>query len=93
MNETNEKTLLLESVQEILIHKDENVTISLVLGVVAVLTIVLFLFVPKIYLANNIYTTSVDIEKLNYEYYSLKDENIILKNKIAKLRYKNGVTH
>ena len=93
MNETNEKAFLLESVQEILIHKDENVTISLVLSVVAVLTIVLFLFVPKIYLANNIYTNSVDIEKLNYEYYSLKDENIILKNKIAKLRYKNGVSH
>ena len=93
MNETSEKTLLLESIQEILIHKDENVTISLLLTVVAVLTIVLFLFVPKIYLANNIYTNSVDIEKLNYEYYSLKDENIILKNKIAKLRYKNGVSH
>ena len=88
-----EKELLLSKVQEVLIQKDENVTLSLVLGVVAVLTIVLFLFIPKIYLANNIYTASVDIEKLNYQYYSLKDENNILKNKIAKLRYKNGVNH
>ena len=53
----------------------------------------LFLFVPKIYLSNNIYKTSVSIDKLKKEFLSLKNENDILKNKIAKIKYKNGVTH
>jgi len=88
-----EKNHLLEEVSEVLIHKDENVTISLVLSIVSIIMLVLFLFVPKIYLSNNIYKTSVSIDKLKMEFLSLKNENEILNNKIAKIKYKNGVTH
>jgi cell division protein FtsL len=88
-----EKNLLLDEVNEVLIQKDENITISLVLGIVSIIMMVLFLFVPKIYLSNNIYKTSVSIEKLKSEFLSLKNENDILKSKIAKIKHKNGVTH
>ena len=88
-----EKELLLSSVGEYLIHKDENVTFSLALSIVAGVMVVLLLFVPKIYLSNNIYKTSIKIQQLKKEYLSLKDENQILKEKIAILKYKNGVTH
>ena len=88
-----EKELLLEEVGEILIAKDENVTLSLTITIVSAIMLVLFLFVPKIYLSNNIYKNSVHIEQLKKEYLSLKNENSILKDKIAILKYKNGVTH
>jgi len=90
---TLEKELLLSGVDEVLIAKDENVTLSFVITIVSVIMIILFLFVPKIYLSNNIYKTSVQIEQLKKDYLSLKDENNILKNKIAILKYRNGVTH
>ena len=88
-----EKNLLLDEVSEVLIHKDDNITISLVLSVVSVIMLALFLFVPKIYLSNNIYKTSVSIDKLKKEFLSLKNENEILKAKIAIIKYRNGVTH
>ena len=88
-----ERRVLLEEVEEILIVKDENVTLSLVIAIVSAIMLVLFLFVPKIYLSNNIYKNSVQIEQLKKEYLSLENENSILKDKIAILKYKNGVTH
>jgi cell division protein FtsB len=90
---SREKEVLLDSVNEVLFHKDENITISLVISVIMVVMVVLFLFVPKIYLSNNIYKISVSIENLRSSYFSLKNENEILNKKIAKIKYKNGVTH
>jgi cell division protein FtsB len=90
---TTEKELLLDSVSEVLISKDNNITFSLTITVLSVIMLVLFLFVPKIYLSNNIYKNSVQIEKLKKEYLSLKNENSILKDKIVILKYRNGVTH
>ena len=91
--EVLEKNLLLDEVDEYLIDKDQNVTLAFVISIVGVLMFGLFLFMPKVYLSNNIYTNSIQIEQLKKEYLSLRDENNILKNKIAILKYKNGVTH
>jgi cell division protein FtsB len=91
--EAKEKEVLLDEIGSVLISKDKNVTLSLAITVLSVVMLVLFLFVPKIYLSNNIYKTSVEIENLKKEYLSLKDENKILKSKIAQLKYKNGITH
>jgi len=91
--QSKEKELLLDEVSTVLISKDKNVTLSLAITILSVVMLVLFLFVPKIYLSNNIYKTSVEIQNLKKEYLSLKDENKILKSKIAQLKYKNGVTH
>jgi len=88
-----EKRILLEEVGEILIEKDENVTLSLAIVIVSSIMFVLFLFVPKIYLSINIYKTSVSLDSLTRMYSSLENENSILKDKIAILKYKNGVTH
>jgi len=90
---TRDKDILLKDIDTILLHKDENVNISLVISVLSIIMLGLFLFFPKVYLTNNFYKTSVKIDKLKLEYLSLKDENQILKNKIALIKYKNGVTH
>lgn len=53
-----------------------------------ILGIILFLCVPKIYLANNIYYTSKHIATLQTQYDMLLDENKRLKHTIEDLRYK-----
>ena len=88
-----EKRILLDEVESVLIQKDENVTAALVIVIAGSILFVLFLFVPKIYLSTHIYKTSVSLDKLQKEYASLKNENLILKDKIAVLKYNNGVTH
>jgi len=92
-NIAREKDILLESLDEVLFEKDGNITLSLAFSIGAVIFFVLFLFIPKIYLSNNIYTESIQINKLQKEYLSLNNENEILKSKIDKLKFQNGVTH
>ena len=87
-----EKEILLDSIEEI-IEFDRSVSITFFISVIVSIFIVLFLFLPKIYLANSLYSASVQIEEMKTEYLSLKNENEILKSKISLLKFKNGVTH
>ena len=87
-----EKEILLDSIEEI-IEFDRSVSITFFISVIASIFIALFLFLPKIYLANSLYSTSIQIDEMKTEYLSLKNENEILKSKIALLKFKNGVTH
>jgi len=92
LSSIEEKTTLVNSVESIIV-KDENITVRLVLSIAVVTWMVLFLFIPKIYLSNNIYKESIEIYNLRQQYLSLHNENEILKSKIDKLKFKNGVTH
>lgn len=56
------------------------------------LLITLVLFMPKIYLQNNIYYVSKDINKLNSQYISLKEENKFLKQQHEDALFKNQIT-
>lgn len=49
------------------------------------------LLVIKVYVANEIYYTSRDIQKLSQQINALKEERNILKLKIEKLKYKNTI--
>lgn len=51
----------------------------------------LFLFFPKIYLQNNIYYTSKDINKLYAHYTSLKEENKFLVQQLEDMKFKNQI--
>ncbi len=53
------------------------------------LIIVLFLFFPKIYLRNNIYYVSKDINKIYSHYISLKEENRFLVQQLEDTKFKN----
>ena len=59
---------------------------------VLVMIIVSFiLFFPKIYLRNNIYYISKDINRLYSHYISLKEENKFLKQQLEDTKFKNQI--
>jgi len=60
--------------------------------VLSALAISLTIFIPKIYLRNNIYYVSKDINKLNTQYISLKEENRFLKQQLEDALFKNQIT-
>ena len=51
----------------------------------------LAIFMPKIYLRNNIYYVSKDINKLYTQYISLKEENKFLKQQHEDALFKNQI--
>jgi cell division protein FtsL len=55
------------------------------------IVIVFLLFVPKIYLRNNIYYVSKDINKLYSHYISLKEENRFLLQQLEDAKFKNQI--
>ena len=83
----NDKKTLLEEIDEVI--EEENLSPSLVKNVILAIAITLTLLLPKIYISSHIYLTSLKINKLLNEYYSLEAENSTLVAKIEKLKFKN----
>ena len=63
-------------------------SIFIVLGFILISFI---LFFPKIYLRNNIYYISKDINRLYAHYISLKEENKFLKQQLEDTKFKNQI--
>lgn len=59
--------------------------------VLGLLLFALFLYVPKIYLRNNIYYTSKDINRLYSHYISLQEENRFLAQQLEDMKFKNQI--
>lgn len=59
--------------------------------VFAILILTLVLYVPKIYLRNNIYYVSKDVNKLYAHYTSLKEENRFLAQQLEDMKFKNQI--
>ncbi|RXJ86752.1 hypothetical protein [Arcobacter sp. CECT 8985] len=57
----------------------------------SMLIITLVLYVPKIYLRNNIYYVSKDVNKLYAHYISLKEENKFLAQQLEDMKFKNQI--
>jgi len=69
-----------------------NLTAKKALFIVfSILILVLTFFMPKIYLQNNIYYVSKDINKLNNQYISLLEENKFLKQQHEDALFKNQI--
>jgi cell division protein FtsL len=60
--------------------------------VLFILFLVLIIFLPKIFLRNNIYYVSKDINKLYSHYISLKEENKFLVQQLEDMKFKNQIT-
>lgn len=59
--------------------------------VLGILTVSIVLLIPKIYLRNNIYYISKDINNLNAQFISLKEENKFLKQQHEDALFKNQI--
>ncbi len=59
--------------------------------VFSVMAVTLVIFIPKIYLRNNIYYVSKDINKLYTQHISLKEENKFLKQQHEDALFKNQI--
>ncbi len=64
---------------------------SALLAVFGLLALILTLYLPKIYLRNNIYYVSRDINKLHDNYISLKEENRFLAQQLEDMKFKNQI--
>ncbi len=71
--------------------KEKNIEFKFLLVVYLAIFLGLLLLLPKIYIKNQIYYISRDINKLNSEYSVLKEENRALKQKVEYIRFKNQV--
>lgn len=60
--------------------------------VFGMLVVTLIFLMPKIYLQNNIYYISKDINELNTQYISLKEENKFLKQQHEDALFQNQIT-
>ena len=68
-----------------------NAKSSLVI-VFSILLFALIVFIPKIYLRNNIYYVSKDINRLYSHYISLKEENKFLQQQLEDAKFKNQIS-
>ncbi|MDD2640446.1 MAG: hypothetical protein WCY75_02910 [Sulfurimonadaceae bacterium] len=59
--------------------------------VLGAMVIILSLYLPKIYLRNNIYYVSRDINVLHDNYISLKEENRFLQQQLEDMKFKNQI--
>ncbi len=69
-----------------------GITFGMVSVIVMSVTIVLILSMIKIYLSNQIYYESKEVNKIQREVAALKAEKIILQQNVEALKFKNRVT-
>ncbi len=69
-----------------------GITFGMVSVVFMSMTIILILTMIKIYLSNQIYYESKKVNKIQREVAALQAENVILKQNVEALKFKNRVT-
>ena len=72
--------------------KPNGITFGMVSVIIMAVSIVLILTMVKIYLSNQIYYESKNVNKIQREVEALKAENMILKQNVETLKFKNRVT-
>ena len=72
-----------------LLNKEKNLEIKMLVIVIISICITLAVFMPRIYIKNQIYYNSLDTSRLYRQYIILKEENRELKLKIETTKYDN----
>lgn len=81
----------MENKEELYEQKPQNLSFVSLLIAFGITALVLFVTLPKIYIANEIYYTSRQIGTLRDKLGVLSEENRELKNKLEQIRYKNQI--
>jgi len=90
MSQRNDKADLLEEYDEEQ-NKEKNLDFKFLLLIYLSLAVAFSIILPKVYIKNQIYYISRDINKLYSNYSILQEENIYLKQKLESIRFKNQV--
>lgn len=83
--EAQEKEEILENV----LDEDANISFRFVMICLCVMFLVFLLFLPKIYIRNNIYYASRNIIQLQAQLDSLNEENKFIKKQLENIKFKN----
>lgn len=86
IKEENVKVNLKEK-EDLLNHSNEGIDINSIFLAYAILFFMLLVFVPKIYLSNNIYYSSKNINYLQSQKEALKNENSDLQKKLESAKF------
>ena len=70
---------------------EKNLDFRFLLLVYMAIFVAFLVILPKIYIKNQIYYMSRDINKLYGEYSILKEENRVLKQNLENIRFKNQI--
>ena len=70
---------------------ERNLDFRFLLLVYMVMCVAFLVILPRIYIKNQIYYMSRDINKLYGEYSILKEENRVLKQNLENIRFKNQI--
>jgi len=89
-SKTNDKNQLLDQIDEE-IKREKNLDFRLLITVFLTILVGLSVILPKIYIKNEIYYTSREINKLSSEYSVLLEENRFLRQKVEYIKFKNQV--
>jgi cell division protein FtsB len=84
--ESSEKEILLDEYDEAL-RKPKNISVKSLLLVYTLILLALALILPKIYISNQIYYISKNINTKYHTYTALKEENEHLKRELELMRY------
>ena len=74
-----------------LYDEEKNLDFKFLLLVYLSIIVAFLIVLPKIYIKNQIYYISRDINNLHSQYSILKEENRYLKQKLESIRFKNQV--
>jgi len=90
MSEANDKADLLDEYDNEQ-KREKNLDFKFLLLIYLSLAVAFSIVLPKVYIKNQIYYISRDINKLYSDYSILQEENIYLKQKLESIRFKNQV--
>ena len=86
-----EKEVLLKEVSPVL--EFESISLGFIVRIAIVIAVTLVMFLPKVYISNEVYLTSIKINKLLNQYYSLKAEQTGLKSKLEQIKFENRLNY
>ena len=86
-----EKEALLEELASVI--EWESISITFIRNIALAVAISLVMLLPKVYISNEVYLTSIKINRLLDQYYSLKAEHTILASKLEKIKFKNRLNY
>ena len=68
-------------------NRPKNISFKTLLLVFACVFLALLILLPKVYISNQIYYNSKDINKMYHKFTALKEEKAHLKRELERLRY------